>query len=170
MLRERFAAAMTEMSQEAGNKDKYTALSYAARALPFEPQIHLDEGRTRRVREGEFVEANEENHERVLRSKAALVEDKRRRQDERLARRQKIIRRPAERCGISVKIPSIPTVQATVSKLSDIIKAIKTEIPKLAAQITSAARTEYSLYFLKEGGSASNAGAFTTMTSDSAHS
>lgn len=143
MLRERFAAAMTEMSLEAGNTDIYTALSYAARGLPVEPQIHLDEGRTRCARDGEFVEANEENHERVLRSKAALAEDKLRRQDERLARRQKIIRRAAERFSISVKTPSMPTVRATVSDLSDAVKTIRAETPKLAAQINSAATKDF---------------------------
>ena len=48
LLREKLAQKMTEMSFRSGHPDLYTALSYAARGLPVEPQIHLDEGRTPR--------------------------------------------------------------------------------------------------------------------------
>lgn len=73
LLRENFARAMTRMSREAGQCERHTALSHAARGLPVEPQIHLGEGRTRRARAGEHVAANEENHSRVARSLKALA-------------------------------------------------------------------------------------------------
>lgn len=72
-LRENFARAMTRMSREAGQCERHTALSHAARGLPVEPQQHLGEARTRKARSGEYVAANEENHSRVARSLSALA-------------------------------------------------------------------------------------------------
>ena len=73
LLRENFARAMTRMSREAGQCERHTALSHAARGLPVEPQQHLGEARTRKARSGEYVAANEENHSRVARSLSALA-------------------------------------------------------------------------------------------------
>ncbi|WP_197465501.1 MobA/MobL family protein, partial [Erythrobacter sp. HI0063] len=58
LLRENFARAMTRMSREAGQCERHTALSHAARGLPVEPQQHLGEARTRKARSGEYVAAN----------------------------------------------------------------------------------------------------------------
>ena len=109
VLRENLAVAMTEMSQEAGRPELYTALSYGARGLPIEPQIHLGEARTRQARASEFVRDNEENHERGLRSRAAMIEDDLRREDTRLAHQLSAIKRVRDRF---TAVPNIPVVPA----------------------------------------------------------
>ncbi|QDH35118.1 MobA/MobL family protein [Porphyrobacter sp. YT40] len=109
LLRERFAMISTAMSQEAGHCDVFTALSYAARGLPVEGQEHLGEVWTRRARAGELVPENEENHERVLRSMAALADDELRREDERLARQQDLLRRAAQRIAKVAPGPRAPS-------------------------------------------------------------
>lgn len=74
-FREMFAAVMTEMSYEAGQNQVWTAKSNADRGLPHEPQVHLGGAKTNMARNGEFVAENEDNHERVMRSKAAVIDD-----------------------------------------------------------------------------------------------
>lgn len=138
MLRERLAAMMTEMSFEAGDADVYTALSYAARGLPVIPQIHLDEGRTRQAREGKFVEANEENHERVMRSTAALADDELRAEEERLARTQDIAKRVAERFTKNIVVPPIPAIAMVSAKMTASISAIELGRLRLAKSISGA--------------------------------
>ena len=138
MLRERLAAVMTEMSFEAGDADVYTALSYAARGLPVIPQIHLDEGRTRQAREGKFVEANEENHDRVMRSTAALADDELRAEEERLARTQDIAKRVAERFTKNIVVPPIPAIAMVSAKMTASISAIELGRLRLAKSISGA--------------------------------
>ena len=116
-LRERFAALSTEMSFNRGDCDVYTGLSHAARGLRIETQKKLYEEKTRRARAGEFVAANEENHERVLRSKAAMIDDDLRREDERLARLQEIERRVASRIALGIAIPRVPSIAYKLVKM-----------------------------------------------------
>jgi hypothetical protein len=66
LMREMYAAVMTEMSFETGHRQVYTAKSNADRGLPHEPQVHLDAATTNRARSGSHVAENEANHERVL--------------------------------------------------------------------------------------------------------
>lgn len=134
VLRERFAALSTLMSFRRGDCDIYTALSHAARGLPVEPQKKLYEEKTRRARAGEFVADNEENHERVLRSKAAMIDDDLRRDDERLARLQEIERRVAGRFAKIVLVPAVPRFAYSASK-------IKTVLRKANVQLLRRART-----------------------------
>lgn len=138
MLRERLAAMMTEMSFEAGDADVYTALSYAARGLPVIPQIHLDEGRTRQAREGKVVEANEENHDKVVRSIAALADDELRAEDERLARTQDIAKRIAERFAKKITAPPIPAIAVVSAKVTASISVIELGRLRLAKSISGA--------------------------------
>jgi hypothetical protein len=118
VLRERFAGISTLMSFERGDCDVYTALSHAARGLPVEPQKKLGEGKTRRARAGEFVAENEENHERVMRSKAALIDDDLRREDERLAVDLELARKVAAGIARLVKLPARPAFTYAVSRFS----------------------------------------------------
>ena len=74
VFREMFAAVMTDMSFEAGHNQVWTAKSNADRGLPHEPQVHLGAAKTNQARNGEHVAENEENHERVQRSKAAVLD------------------------------------------------------------------------------------------------
>ncbi len=138
MLRERLAAMMTEMSFEAGDADVYTALSYAARSLPVIAQIHLDEGRTRQAREGKVVEANEENHDRVVRSITALADDELRAEDERLALLQAIAKRIAERFTKKIAVPPIPAIAMVSAKVTASISAIELGRLRLAKSISGA--------------------------------
>lgn len=118
ILRERFAGISTLMSFERGDCDVYTALSHAARGLPVEPQKKLGEAKTRRARAGEFVADNEENHERVLRSKAALIDDDLRREDEHLAVDLELARKVAAGIARLVKLPVPPAFTYAVSRFS----------------------------------------------------
>lgn len=122
VLRERFAALSTQMSFRRGDCDVYTGLSHAARGLPIEPQKKLYEEKTRRARAGEFVADNEENHDRVLRSKAAMIDDDLRREDERLARLQEIERRAAARIARRVPVLRIPPIAYKTAKISAVPK------------------------------------------------
>lgn len=132
MLRERLAALMTEMAFEAGDADIYTPLSYAARGLPVIPQIHLDEGRTRQAREGKVVEANEENHDRLVRSIAALADEELRTEDARLARLQEIAKSVASRFAKTFTMPAIPSVGMATAKLAVAMSAMESRESKLA--------------------------------------
>lgn len=127
LLRERFAGISTLMSFEAGHCDVFTALSHAARQLPVEPQINLGEARTRRARAGEFVEANEENHERVLRSEAAMIEDDLRREEERLDREIEVARSSRGRTAVIRPMLSVPAAPYVVARLLPPLKAEVTE-------------------------------------------
>lgn len=118
VLRERFAGISTLMSFERGERDVYTALSHAARGLPVEPQKKLGEAKTRWARAGEFVADNEENHERVLRSKAALIDDDLRREDDRLAVDLELARKVAAGIARLVKLPVPPAFTYAVSRFS----------------------------------------------------
>ena len=115
-LRENFAHLMTAMAFRSGHADVYTALSYAARGLPVEPQIHLDEGRTRQARAGKFVAANEENFERVLRSQAALADDELRRAEGRLAEWRAVAERARQRFARLLTVPAPPAARFAVSR------------------------------------------------------
>lgn len=173
VLRERFAALMTEMSFEAGNADVYTALSYAARGLPVETQIHLDEGRTRRARAGELVEANEENHDRVVRSKAALADDALRREDARLARLQALERRVAARFAKAIAASSVPQIFVRPAAITATLKRVRSHALRLTKRIlVSAPPPSYahahakavrSLRILGEGREALAAGKFANL-------
>lgn len=127
MLRDRFAALSTEMSFRRDDCDVYTGLSHAARGLPIEPQTKLYEEKTRRARAGEYVAANEENHERVLRSKAALIDDDLRREYERLHQLLAIARRAAARFAHAVTIPGIPSIAFKPAKINSIPKPVSIE-------------------------------------------
>jgi hypothetical protein len=105
LFREMFAGVMTEMSYETGQNQVWTAKSNADRGLPHEPQVHLGGADTNRARNGEYVAANEENHERVMRSKAAVIDDKLRHADEALAKMQDAARAIAARFG---RFPVLP--------------------------------------------------------------
>lgn len=132
VLRERLAAIMTEMSFEAGDAEIYTALSYAARGLPVTPQIHLDEGRTRQAREGKIVPANEENHDRLVRSIAALADDELRTEDDRLARLQNAAEHIARRFTRKSTAPTIPSLKSKVTEISTVSKAIGSDRLRMA--------------------------------------
>lgn len=135
VLRERFAAQMTEMSLRTGNRDIYTALSNVARGMPHEPQIHLGEARTRNVRDGGFDAGNEENHERVLRSKAAIIDDDLRREDERLAQRQRIEQRVKERFAKVITVPAVPSMAIIASRISGHFRAMKVQVLRMAKSL-----------------------------------
>lgn len=92
VFRDKFAVVMTDMSFEAGQNQVYTAKSNTDRGLPHEPQAHLGGADTNRTRNGEYVATNEENHERVMRSKTAVLDDDLRHADEILARAQQAAR------------------------------------------------------------------------------
>lgn len=92
VMREMYAAVMTQVSFETGHRQIYTAKSNADRGLPHEPQVHLGAGQTNRARSGHHVADNEANHERVMRSKAAVLDDDLRHADEALAREQRTLR------------------------------------------------------------------------------
>ena len=105
LMREMFAAVMTNASLETGHNQVWTAKSNADRGLPHEPQVHLGAAKTNRARSGEYVADNEENHERVLRSKAAVIDDRLRHLDEALAQEQAVQRSIARRW---VRLPAAP--------------------------------------------------------------
>jgi hypothetical protein len=91
-FREIFASVMTEMSFESGQNQVWTAKSNADRGLVHEPQVHLGGEKTNRVRDGKYVADNEENHERVLRAKAAVIDEDLRHAGEEIARASDRIR------------------------------------------------------------------------------
>lgn len=93
VMREMYAAVMTNVSFETGLRQVYTAKSNADRGLPHEPQVHLAAARTNRARSGRHVAENEDNHERVMRSKAAVLDDDLRHADEAMAREQRRLHR-----------------------------------------------------------------------------
>lgn len=105
LFREIFAAVMTNMSFEAGQNQVWTAKSNADRGLPHEPQVHLGAARTNRARSGEHVAENEENHERVMRSKAAVIDDTLRHADAALAKAQNAARAITARFA---RLPALP--------------------------------------------------------------
>jgi hypothetical protein len=137
ILREKFASIMTDMSIEANCYEQYTALSYAARALPVEPQVHLDEGRTRQARAGQLVEANEENHERVYRSKAALIDDELRLEEERLLRVQQAEQRIRDSMARATAFPVAPAIVPIASKLKTKLRSVSIELIRMAENIAS---------------------------------
>ena len=92
VFREMYAAVMTDVSFEAGQNQVWTAKSNADRGLVHEPQVSLGAAQTNRARQGEHVPANEENHERVMRSKAAVLDEDLRHADEALAAKQAVER------------------------------------------------------------------------------
>lgn len=105
LMREMFAAVMTDASMEAGHNQVWTAKNNADRGLPHEPQVHLGGAKTNRARSGEYVADNEENHQRVLRSKAAVIDDSLRDIDEALAKEQEAQRAIARRWA---RLPEVP--------------------------------------------------------------
>ncbi|KZE11222.1 MULTISPECIES: hypothetical protein [Sphingomonas] len=105
LFREMYASVMTEMSFKVGQNQVWTAKSNADRGLPHEPQVHLGGARTNQARSGEYVAENEENHERVMRSKAAVIDDALRHADEALARAQDTARAIAARFA---RLPALP--------------------------------------------------------------
>lgn len=113
LLRENFARAMTRMSREAGQCERHTALSHAARGLPVEPQVHLGEGRTRRARAGEHVAANEENHTRVARSLLALASVEINKAGKDIDRRKRQLKEARSKLAMPIKslrVPSRPSL------------------------------------------------------------
>ena len=137
ILREKFACIMTDMSIEANCYEQYTALSYAARALPVEPQMHLDEGRTRQARAGQLVEANEENHERVYRSKAAMIDDELRLEQERLLGLQQAEQRLRDSMARATAFPAAPAIIPIASKLKTRLRSVTIELIRVAENIAS---------------------------------
>lgn len=105
LFREMFAAVMTDVSFEAGQNQVWTAKSNADRGLPHEPQVHLGTARTNQARSGEHVAENEENHERVMRSRAAVIDDALRHADEALTKAQDAARAVAARFA---RLPALP--------------------------------------------------------------
>ncbi len=109
VFREMYAAVMTDVSFEAGQNEVWTAKSNADRGLVHEPQVSLGAARTNRARKGEHVPVNEENHERVMRSKAAALDEELRHADEALARLQAIDRAVAGRWArpvpLAIRVP-----------------------------------------------------------------
>ncbi len=126
LLREAFATVMTEIAFEAGQNQVYTAKSNADRGLVHEPQVHLDAADTNRARNGEYVAANEENHERVQRSKAAVLDDDLRHADDALAKQQDAARAVGARWA---RLPSLP--MCVPERL--VAAAISASLPKIAA-------------------------------------
>ena len=118
LMREMFAAVMTNASFEAGQNQVWTAKSNADRGMPNEPQVHLGGADTNRARNGEHVADNEENHQRVLRSKAAIIDDDLRHLDDALAHEQDVqrsIRRRWARLPVTrMRLPQ-PVIAATVT-------------------------------------------------------
>lgn len=105
LYRQMFAAVMTDVSFEAEQNQVWTAKSNADRGLPHEPQVHLGGAKTNQARSGEFVAENEENHERVMRSKAAVIDDALRHADAALAKAQDAARAIAARFA---RMPALP--------------------------------------------------------------
>ena len=105
LMREMFAAVMTDTSFEAGHNQVYTAKSNAARGLVHEPQAHLGGMLTSMARNGHHIAKNEENFERVIRSETAQLDEGLRHVDEALAREQELVRSIARRW---VRLPVIP--------------------------------------------------------------
>lgn len=118
LLRENFARAMTRMSREAGQCERHTALSHAARGLPVEPQIHLGEGRTRRARAGEHVAANEENHSRVARSLLALASAELGKAGKDMDRRKRQLEEARNRLAMPIKSLRVPTRPSRASNFT----------------------------------------------------
>ena len=105
VFREMFASVMTDVSFEAGQNQVWTAKSNADRGLPHEPQAHLGGAKTNQARNGQFVAENEENHERVMRSKAAVIDDTLRHADEALAKMHDTAHAIAARFA---RLPTLP--------------------------------------------------------------
>lgn len=72
VMRERFAATMTDVCQAAGMNRVYTALSHAERGLKIKPTHHLGPHKTRLVRQGKYVAANARNRAKIARNEAML--------------------------------------------------------------------------------------------------
>ena len=145
LLRENFARAMTRMSREAGQCERHTALSHAARGLPVEPQIHLGEGRTRKARAGEHVAANEENHSRVARSLRALASaelGKAKKDMDRMKRQLEAARNKLATPIKSLRVPSRPSFSSnfTVSAFPPLPDLRKVE-PIAAVDLPARAST-----------------------------
>lgn len=105
VFREMFAAVMTDVSFDAGQNQVWTAKSNADRGLVVDPQVHLGEAKTNRARNGEYVAENEDNHERVMRSKAAVIDEALRHADEALAKAQAALRAVAAQFA---RLPTLP--------------------------------------------------------------
>lgn len=105
VFREMFASVMTEMSFDAGQNQVWTAKSNAARGLPHEPQEHIGGMKTNQARNGEHIVENEENHERVMRSNGAVIDDVLRHADEALAKAQDAARAITARFA---RVPALP--------------------------------------------------------------
>lgn len=118
LLRENFARVMTRMSLEAGQCERYTALSHAARGLPVIPQQHLGEARTRMARAGEFVAANEENHNRAARSSAALAHMELQRVNANIQKQTGRLRAAMNRVATAIESPRLPSRLIVASKLT----------------------------------------------------
>lgn len=118
LLRENFARVMTRVSLEAGQCERYTALSHAARGLPVIPQQHLGEARTRMARAGEFVPANEENHNRAARSIAALAHMELQRVNADIQRQTGRLRAAMNRVATAIKSPRVPSRLIVASKFT----------------------------------------------------
>jgi hypothetical protein len=134
LFREMYASVMTEMSFEAGQDQVWTAKSNADRGLPHEPQVHLGGARTNQARSGEYVAENEENHERVMRSKAAVIDDALRHADEALAKAQEAARAIAARFARLPALP-LPVPERVVAATMAIEAAV---VPKLLPLSTTA--------------------------------
>lgn len=72
VMRERFAASMTDVCQAAGMNRVYTGLSHAERGLKIKPTQHLGPHNTRLVRQGKYVAANARNQSKIARNEAML--------------------------------------------------------------------------------------------------
>lgn len=105
VFREMFASVMTDMSFEAGQNQVWTAKSNTDRGLVHEPQVHLGGAKANQARNGEVIAENEENHERVILSKAAVIDDALRHADEALAKAQDAARALGARFA---RLPALP--------------------------------------------------------------
>ena len=126
VFREMYAAVMTDVSIEAGQNQVWTAKSNADRGLVHEPQDHLGGARTNRARQGEHVPANEENHERVMRSKAAVLDEELRHAEEALAREQEVQRAIARRWArlpaLPIRVPQRAIAAALSASLPEVVQ------------------------------------------------
>ena len=108
LMREDFATIMTAVSLLAGHDREYTALSHAGRGLKHKPTENLGADKTRRVRNGEYVAANERNRRIIAVNEAREAID-------RLDREEAAIKRDIARLRLAqsrVAAAIVPTMVA----------------------------------------------------------
>jgi hypothetical protein len=135
LMREMYAAAMTETSFEAGHNQVYTAKSNASRGLVHEPQQHLGGMLTSMARNGHHIARNEENFERVMRSEAAQLDQDSRHADEALAAEQQAQRNIARHWARIPQLPAIVPQRIMATVLDREMPAIAASPPPMPLSI-----------------------------------